>query len=165
MKVREIMLVVGGRLVQRTFYSRVVVQLASLQDFKQSWNSQVGPSVAIEERAVTKAVPEGVTSHIRLNIGFCWSLTWGWWDGWLELSQPPTCSSWSWRWVNFYFMDWLVVGGGMVGGWDGGGGWASAGWACGWMEVGGCSNYKIRLSTLVGSWAWQVYTITVESFN
>ena len=23
--------------------------------------------------------------------------------------------------------------------------------ACGWMEVGGCSNYKIRLSTLVGS--------------
>ena len=37
----------GIWLVPRTFYSHVVVQLASLQDFKRSWNSQVGRSVAI----------------------------------------------------------------------------------------------------------------------
>ena len=36
-----------GRLVPCTFYSHVVVQLASLQDFKPSWNSQVELSVAI----------------------------------------------------------------------------------------------------------------------
>ena len=45
---------VGGRVVPRTFYSHVVVQLASLQDFKQSWNSQVGPSVAILLNAWTR---------------------------------------------------------------------------------------------------------------
>ena len=37
----------GGWLVSRTFFSHVVVQLASLQDFKQSLNSQVRPSVLI----------------------------------------------------------------------------------------------------------------------
>ena len=37
----------GGRVVPGTFYSHFVVQLASLQDFQHSWNSQVGPSVAI----------------------------------------------------------------------------------------------------------------------
>ena len=35
------------RSVPGTFYSHFVVQLASLQDFQHSWNSQVGPSVAI----------------------------------------------------------------------------------------------------------------------
>ena len=44
------MIVVGGRCkglsYLGTFYSHVVVKIASLQDFKQSWNSQVGPSVA-----------------------------------------------------------------------------------------------------------------------
>ena len=35
-----------GWLVPHTFYSHFVVQLARLQDFKLSWNSQVGPSVA-----------------------------------------------------------------------------------------------------------------------
>ena len=37
---------VAGWLVPCTFYSHIVVQLASLQDFKPSGNSQVGPSVA-----------------------------------------------------------------------------------------------------------------------
>ena len=46
MEAREIMLAVGGWPVPRTFYSHVVVQLASVQDFKPSWNSQIGPSVA-----------------------------------------------------------------------------------------------------------------------
>ena len=31
-------------------YSHFVVQLARLQDFKQGWNSQVGPSVAIKDK-------------------------------------------------------------------------------------------------------------------
>ena len=46
MAVREIMLPMGGWLVPRTFYSHVMVELASLQDFKQCRNSQVGLSVA-----------------------------------------------------------------------------------------------------------------------
>ena len=37
----------GIWLVPSKFYSHVVVQLASLQDLNPSWNSQVGPSVAI----------------------------------------------------------------------------------------------------------------------